>query len=93
MVYTDGTHLIADNLYELHLFARKINLNHCWFDPNKKHPHYDLYSKSSKRRKEAVEEAIKAGAKLVTAKQIVMINNHINEHHIKMCRTINEMMI
>lgn len=43
MVYTDGTHLVADSLSELNLFAEQIGLNRCYFEGIKKnHPHYDL---------------------------------------------------
>ena len=42
-VYTDGTHLIADSLDELHAFAAKIGLKRYWFqDAKKLHPHYDI---------------------------------------------------
>jgi hypothetical protein len=43
MIYTDGTHLVADTLPELHKFAKEIGLNRCYFEGVKKgHPHYDL---------------------------------------------------
>ena len=36
-------HLMADSLEELHEWAQAIGLKRCWFDSNKKHPHYDLH--------------------------------------------------
>ena len=40
-VYFDGVHLVADSVEELHQAARDMCINRCWFDANKKHPHYD----------------------------------------------------
>jgi len=43
MIYTDKTHLVAENLDILHDFAKVIGLNRCWFEGTKKgHPHYDI---------------------------------------------------
>lgn len=42
MTYTDGQHLAADTLDELHEFAKKIGLKRDWFQDHPKHPHYDL---------------------------------------------------
>jgi hypothetical protein len=42
MVFTDGAHLVAHNLEQLHEFARKIGLKPEWFQYHDKHPHYDL---------------------------------------------------
>lgn len=43
MVYTDNIHLIADTLDELHEFAKAIGLKKEWFQPHKRHPHYDIW--------------------------------------------------
>jgi len=64
MVYTDGVHLVADSLIELHQFARKIGLKKEWFQ-DKRIPHYDLTT-TTKRLK-----AIGHGAALVTERDIV----------------------
>lgn len=66
-VYTDGTHLIADTVDELHVFALIIGLKVNWFQPHPKHPHYDITSKAIKQR------AINNGAILVTSKDIINI--------------------
>lgn len=43
MTYTDGIHLVADSLEELHEFAKQIGIKRCWFHGIRKgHPHYDL---------------------------------------------------
>jgi len=41
MVYTDGKHLVADNINELHRFAQSIGLKRKWFQDHRI-PHYDL---------------------------------------------------
>lgn len=43
MVYTDGIHLVADSLDELHEFADKIGLKREWFQDHPSHPHYDIF--------------------------------------------------
>ncbi len=44
MLYTDGAHLIADSLEELHAYALKMNLNWDWLHYSGKnfHPHFDI---------------------------------------------------
>lgn len=57
MLYTDGTHLIADSLDELHGYANKIKLKRGWFESHWRHPHYDIVNKSGesfKGKKEIV---------------------------------------
>lgn len=44
MVYTDGVHLVADTMEELHRFARCVGLRRNWFQAHVKHPHYDITS-------------------------------------------------
>ena len=67
MVYTDGIHLIASSIEELHQFANKIGLNKCYYqNPKKKrHPHYDIMSA------DIHEKVFENGAQLVTNKEIV----------------------
>lgn len=67
MVYTDGVHLIADSLEELHAFALSIGLKRCWFQ-NHRHKHYDLTT----RRK--VLAAIEAGAWSVSTRDCMLIS-------------------
>lgn len=72
MIYTDGIHLIADDVDELHHFAARIGLKRCWFHGvRKKHPHYDLGAKPGAFRDFMKEKAIGFGAKEVTSRDIV----------------------
>jgi nicotinic acid mononucleotide adenylyltransferase len=71
MIYTDGIHLVADDIKELHNFAKLINLNKCWFE-NNRIPHYDLM-KSKKSRERMLKLAIENGAKLITSKEIICL--------------------
>lgn len=63
-------HMTADTLKELHEFAESIKISVCWFDSNKKHPHYDI-------TEEQKLNAIKYGALLVSSKTIVKIAKNI----------------
>jgi len=65
MVYTDGVHLKADSINELHKFASKIGLKREWFQDHR-HQHYDLTSNKMRER------AIKMGAILVTSKELIV---------------------
>lgn len=69
MVFSDGIHLIATTIDELHEFANKIELNKCYYrNPRKKkHPHYDLMNDAIRRK------AFKNGAILVNAREIVKL--------------------
>jgi hypothetical protein len=71
MLYTDGIHLITDevSMNELHEFAESIGVKRCWFhNPRGKNkPHYDL------TKPELIEKAIENGVKLVSSKEIVLI--------------------
>lgn len=43
MVYTDGIHVVADTLQELHNMMENIGVKKYWFEGVRKgHPHYDL---------------------------------------------------
>lgn len=66
-VYSDGVHLTADSLDELHKFANELNLKRKWFQGTKKHPHYDLTSDNVALR------ALLLGAKPVVSREIVKI--------------------
>lgn len=67
MVYSDGIHLIASSIEELHQFAEKIGLHRCYYrNPRKKrHPHYDIMTV------EVHEKVFEYGAQLATDKEIV----------------------
>lgn len=66
MVYTDGVHLVADSLAELHEFADKILLKRCWFQNHHDHPHYDILGKK-------VKMALDAGAQRISSKELLPI--------------------
>lgn len=72
MIYTDGVHLVADSLDELHSFAEKIGLKkHFYHGVRKGHPHYDLTNYNAKA------EAVKAGAKVVDSRRILAISKEL----------------
>lgn len=50
MVYSDGVHIVADTIEELHEYCASVGIKRCWFEGVRKgHPHYDLpFSKSHK---------------------------------------------
>jgi hypothetical protein len=74
MVYTDGSHLIADSKNELHTFAASIGLKRCWFQnkKGKNHPHYDITSQN------IINRALNNGALRVSSKQIIEILKNIS---------------
>lgn len=66
MIYTDGVHLVATTLKELHRFAEKCELKRCYYEGYRKgHPHYDLINT---RMKNIV---MKNGAIKISSKDIV----------------------
>jgi hypothetical protein len=68
MIYSDGTHVIADTLVELHAFAKSVGIKRCWFHYHPRHPHYDTTGK----RKLLVEAS--PLVKFVSSKQIVRLS-------------------
>lgn len=66
-VYTDGVHLVADTLGELHAFAQAMNLKRAWFQNHARHPHYDLTTKR------AGERAILEGAVCVGTGRVLEV--------------------
>lgn len=67
MIYTDGIHLVADSLDELHSFALKIGLNRRYYEGVRKgHPHYDL-TNSNIRNKVLGEDVL-----VVTSREILI---------------------
>ena len=44
-----SAHLMADSKEELHEFANEYGIKRCWYDGNRKHPHYDLLNGSLER--------------------------------------------
>ncbi len=74
MVYVDvGGHIVADTLVELHQFAIMLDIGRHWFhNPRHRyHPHYDL------PKSLLVDDAIIAGARLVTAREIAQLSKEM----------------
>lgn len=69
MVYSDGIHMIASTIEELHEFANKIGLHKCYYrNPRKKrHPHYDIMSEKVRLK------VFENGAQSVTDRTIVKL--------------------
>ena len=66
MVFTDGIHLVAHNLTQLHEFAEQIGLKrHYYHGLRKGHPHYDLTNEDIRQK------AIINGAGKMNSKEIV----------------------
>ena len=63
-------HMMADTIEELHQMADQIGIKREWFQDGK-YPHYDLCQ--SKRK-----EAVRLGAKEVTAKEILKIARRLS---------------
>lgn len=57
-------HLVADNLDELHVFAKKLGLKREWFQDSASYPHYDVTIESR-------EKAIFLGAMKGSRVQII----------------------
>lgn len=62
---TQGCHMAADTLSELHTFALRLGLKRSWYQ-SKSHPHYDLTPNKRAR-------AVKAGAKELTNGEFVSL--------------------
>jgi hypothetical protein len=67
MVYTDGVHLIADSVDELHAFAQRIGLKRVWFQDHR-HKHYDLTTGRM------LNKALAAGAVMRTTRELVLLS-------------------
>ncbi len=51
MIYTDGVHLVGDELQELHQFAQSVGLKREWFQEEQPdHPHYDITTRRMLRK-------------------------------------------
>lgn len=47
--WPESCHMVADDIYELHLFASNLGLKRSWFQNNPRLPHYDLTAGVRKR--------------------------------------------
>jgi hypothetical protein len=69
--YPKACHLTADTLDELHEFAIKVGLRRQWFQPHKRHPHYDL---TEGRRRIAVRlSAVSTDSRTLTKSKMIKI--------------------
>lgn len=64
MVYTDGKHLVADSVKELHDFASMIGIKKSLFHSDSRYPHYDLPIQN-------LGSALRNGAKQITDREMV----------------------
>lgn len=69
MIYTDMTHIIADNISELHQFCQDIGIKRCHFEGHRK-PHYDI---PKFKRVEVGIRVAKGEVKLKTSRELVKI--------------------
>lgn len=72
MIYTDGIHLVADGIDELHEFASSIGLKREWFQDKKAHPHYDIFGVIKL-------QALNSGAVVVDSKKIAEISRGLKK--------------
>jgi hypothetical protein len=76
-VYTDGIHLVADSLEELHAFAMRLGLRRGWFhnrrDRKRPHPHYDVVSRWQ------LQLAQVLGAKLARPRDVLRVSQACGE--------------
>lgn len=70
-VYTDGVHLSADSLAELHAFAQSIGLKREWFQDHPRHPHYDTISLRLSRL------AVRVGASRVSSRDVLAASKRL----------------
>lgn len=66
------SHLVSDDIDELHAFAEQLGLKRCWFQnkKNKNQPHYDL-------KESLVPQAKNLGATLVQRKDLfIFLKTH-----------------
>jgi len=71
-VVTDGVHLAADSLVELHAFAMRLGLRRGWFhnrrDRKRPHPHYEVVSRGQ------LKLALVLGAKEVRPRELLAVS-------------------
>lgn len=84
MIITDGVHLVStESEQELHEFAQRIGLKRIWYQNHPTHPHYDMTVKWR------VRLALKAGAQMVTRKEVLTRAWWFKDHWLNRCLTSN----
>jgi hypothetical protein len=73
MIYTDGTHMVADSSDELHAFANALGLKREWYQEHATHPHYDLTTPS------IYKKARNRGAIVITNREILAKCAEVNK--------------
>jgi hypothetical protein len=74
MLYTDGIHLVADSLDELHSYSKMIGIGKHWFEGVKKgHPHYDIPERMK------MEIQWNPAIKKVSSKEILLKSKQLNQ--------------
>lgn len=75
MVYTDGKHLIAEDIPELHRFAESVGISRAFFSQGARHPHYNLLrAGDSELRKNIFNKCVAFGAVHVSTKTLIKIS-------------------
>lgn len=79
MIYTDGIHLVADSLPELHAFAKRIGLQYYYYHGAERgHPHYDLVTKMGRPAKCTKDKDLwMKEIKMVSSKEVLRISKSI----------------
>jgi hypothetical protein len=78
MIYTDGTHLVADTLEQLHDFGERVGLMSSSFQDGQ-HPHYDLNGFQYRRALELGAERINAPELLVKSQRMTTCSGQFDE--------------
>lgn len=75
MIYSDGVHMVADSLEELHEYAKSIGVGRWYFEGTRKgHPHYDI---PKKKRARVLEDAELVSSQLILAISWKMLGKEI----------------
>lgn len=70
-------HLVADDIQELHDFARRLGLKKEWFQDHRIQPHYDI---TEAKRKQAIANGAKAISTEEMAQRVVLLINKKREN-------------
>jgi len=73
MVFTDGIHIVADSLNELHQFCNTVGIKKCWFEGVEKgHPHYDI-----PKRQKVKRIFLEPNVKRITTRELLKISKEM----------------
>lgn len=78
MIYTDGSHLVADTLDQLHDFAERLGLARLAFCEGM-YPHYGLTGNKYRRALEMGAERINAPELLVKSQRMTKCSGQFDE--------------